>query len=349
MSAALIVQTAGPFTTVQDLGRVGHQAAGIPVSGALDPVSLRIANALVGNEGGEAALEIRLAGPVLKVNAPRVRIALCGTSSPLQILTPEPREVPPWQSVTLERDTVFRVPPLKDSVTAYLAVEGGFDLLPILGSRSTCLRAGFGGLEGRTLADGDALPLALGEASGRADMRLGRPPTLMPSATIRVVLGPQDDYFSKAAIATLLEAEFRVTNEADRMGLRLAGPVLAHENGYDITSDGIATGAIQVPGDGQPIILLADHQTTGGYPKIATVISTDLPALGRLAPGALLRFAAVSVTDAQAIQIANRREISDILATIAPLSIDPASLSSRALLSANLISGVVNATDTGGD
>lgn len=345
MSAALIVQAAGPFTSVQDLGRTGHQAAGIPVSGALDPVSLRIANALVGNEGGEAALEVRLAGPTLKVDAPRVRIALCGTSAPLQILAPEPREVPPWQSVTLERDTVFRVPPLKDSVTAYLAVEGGFDLPPVLGSRSTCLRAGFGGLEGRVLADGDTLPLALGEASMRPDMRLDRPLTLVSPATIRVVLGPQDDYFPDTAIATLLEAEYRVTNEADRMGLRLAGPALTHETGYDITSDGIATGAIQVPGDGQPIILLADHQTTGGYPKIATVISTDLPALGRLAPGAVLRFAAVSVTDAQDIHIANRREVSDMLASITPLRIDPASLSSRALLSMNLISGAVSATE----
>lgn len=345
MSAALIVQTAGPFTTVQDLGRVGHQAAGIPVSGALDPVALRIANALVGNTGGEAVLEIRLAGPVLKVEAPRVRAALCGTSAPLQILAPEPREVPAWQSVTLERGTLFRVPALKDSVTAYLGVEGGFDVPQILGSRSTCLRAGFGGLEGRALADGDTLPLALDELSDRTDLRLTRRPDLGPPATIRVVLGPQDDYFSKASIGALLEAEFHVTNEADRMGMRLSGPKLAHEKGYDITSDGIATGAIQVPGDGQPIILLADHQTTGGYPKIATVISADLPALGRMAPGAVVRFSAVSVKEAQDIHIADQCRISEMLRALEPLSIDPAKLSSHALLSANLIGGVISATD----
>ncbi len=344
MSAALIVQTAGPFTTVQDLGRTGHQAAGIPVSGALDPVALRLANALVGNAQGEAALEIRLAGPVLKVAAPRVRIALCGTSAPLQILAPDPREVPAWQSVTLERGTVFRVPPLAGSVTAYLAVEGGFDLPQILGSRSTCLRAGFGGLKGRVLADGDILPLVRAEPSDRADLRAARRPDLAPPAAIRVVLGPQDDYFPDAAIAALLDAEFHVTNQADRMGMRLSGPKLAHENGYDITSDGIATGAIQVPGDGQPIILLADHQTTGGYPKIATVISADLPALGRMAPGTALRFSAISVTDAQAVYVAHKRAIADMLATLEPVRIDPASLSSTALLAANLISGAVSAT-----
>ncbi|PVA10342.1 allophanate hydrolase [Pelagivirga sediminicola] len=344
MSAALIAQKAGPFTTVQDLGRAGHQAAGIPVSGALDPASLRIANALVGNPEGEAALEIRLMGPVLKVDAPAVRVALCGTSSPLQILAPEPREVPPWQSAVLERGTVFRVPPLKGSVTAYLAVGGGFDIAPVLGSRSTCLRAGFGGLKGRALADGDALPLAMPAPDGRADMRLGRVPDLAPPARVRLVLGPQDDHFSAAAIATLLEAEFRITNEADRMGLRLAGPALEHKAGYDITSDGIATGAIQVPGDGQPIILLADHQTTGGYPKIATVISADLPALGRLAPGAVLTFSAVTVAEAQDIHIAQKRRLSEVIASIAPLSVEAASLSSRALLSANLISGVISAT-----
>lgn len=345
MSAALVVQTAGPFTTVQDLGRAGHQAAGIPVSGALDASSLRIANALVGNEDGTAALEIRLAGPVLEVAAPSLRVALCGTSAPLQILSAERRDVPPWQSVTLQRGTVFRVPPLQDSVTAYLAIEGGFDLPEVLGSRSTCLRAGFGGMEGRALADGDCLPLTRDTATDRPDLQLDAPPALVPPETIRVVLGPQDDHFTKAATSRFLDAEYQVTNEADRMGLRLAGPALAHEKGHDIASDGIATGAIQVPGDGQPIILLADHQTTGGYPKIATVISADLGVLGRLSPGSALRFSAISVTEAQEIHIAQARETSRMLAAIAPVGIAPSSLSSRALLSTNLISGVINATE----
>ncbi|MFX0546513.1 biotin-dependent carboxyltransferase family protein [Roseovarius sp. S1116L3] len=343
MTAALIVQSAGPFTTVQDLGRSGHQAAGIPVSGALDPVALRIANALVGNKEGEAALEIRLAGPVLKVEAARVRVALCGTSAPLLTLAPEPREVPAWQSVTLERGTVLRVPPLKDSVTAYLAVAGGFDLALVLGSRSTCLRASFGGLEGRTLADGDTVLLRCAGPEEQPDMRCIQPPSLAPPKVIRVVLGPQDDHFTKDAIAEFLQAEFRVTSEADRMGMRLSGPKLTHRNGHDITSDGVATGAVQVPGDGQPIVLLADHQTTGGYPKIAGVVSADLPTLGRMAPGAALRFSAISVGEAQDIHRSGAAATAKALAMIEPVSLDPAKLTSHSLLATNLISGVASA------
>lgn len=345
MKPALVVQTAGPFATVQDLGRWGHQAAGIPVSGAVDPVSLRIANALVGNAGNEAGLEIRLAGPVLKVAATRLRVALCSPSASLQILEPEPREVPAWQSVTLERGAVFRAAFHAGGSTAYLAVEGGFDLPPVLGSRSTCFRAGFGGLQGRVLANGDSVPLRLDAPDEREDLRLSGLVDLGPPSTIRVVLGPQDDHFTAGAIAALLEGEFRITEQADRMGLRLAGPELAHGQGHDITSDGIATGAIQVPGDRQPIILLADHQTTGGYPKIATVISVDLPALGRMTPGDCLRFSAVSVAEAQAIYVADQAWIADLLCAIEPVRMDPASLSSRALLAKNLISGAVSAFD----
>ena len=345
MKPALFVQAAGPFTTVQDLGRYGHQAAGIPVSGALDPVSLRVANALAGNAGDEAALEIRLAAPVLRVEAARLRVALCGVSASLQILAPEPREVPAWQSVTLERGAVFRAGFQPGGSTAYLAVAGGFDLPQVLDSRSTCLRAGFGGLEGRLLADGDSVPLRLDAPDERTELRARGLPDLAPPSRIRVIMGPQDDHFTEGAIAALLKGEFRITRQADRMGLRLAGPQLAHRQGHDITSDGIATGAIQVPGDRQPILLLADHQTTGGYPKIATVISADLPAIGRMAAGDCLRFSAVSVAEAEAIHIANQAWIDDLLRELEPLRTDPASLSSRALLSKNLISGAFSAID----
>lgn len=347
MSAALVVEAPGPFTTLQDLGRTGHQAAGIPVSGALDPESLRLANALVGNAEGEAALEMRLMGPTLKVAADHVRVALCGASSPLEIIAPERGEIAPWRSARLARGTVIRVPALRDSVTAYLAVEGGFDTPEILGSRSTCLRAGFGGFDGRILAKGDRLALNLDRVASRAELRAARAPSLTPPRRIRVVLGPQDDYFSEAGRAALLAAEYVVTKDADRMGLRLSGPRLEHERGYNIVSDGIATGSIQVPGDGQPIVLLADHQTTGGYPKIATVISADLPALGRLAPGATLRFTAVTVGAAEEARAAREREIVTLLRNLEPILIDPATLSSTALLSVNLVSGVVDAPRAG--
>ncbi|QIE56763.1 biotin-dependent carboxyltransferase family protein [Pikeienuella piscinae] len=347
MSAALVVEAPGPFTTLQDLGRTGHQAAGIPVSGALDPESLRLANTLVGNTEGEAALEMRLAGPTLKIAADHVRVALCGASSPLEIIAPERGEIAPWRTVRLERGAVIRVPPLRESVTAYLAVEGGFDAPEILGSRSTCLRAGFGGFEGRILAEGDRLGLNLDTVAARPEIRAARPPTLTPPERIRVVLGPQDDYFSEAGLATLLTAEFVVTKDADRMGLRLSGPRLEHQRGYNIVSDGIATGAIQVPGDGQPIVLLADHQTTGGYPKIATVISADLAALGRLAPGATVRFSAVTVEEAEAARAARERDIAALLRSLEPILVDPKTLSSVALLAVNLVSGVVDAPRAG--
>src|SRR5690606_38152101 len=141
------------------------------------------------------------------VTAAHVRVALCGTTSPLQILSPEPREVPPWQSVTLAQGTVFRIPPLQGGMTACLAVEGGFDLPVILGSRATCLRAGFGGFKGRRLADGDVLPLHRDAPEPRPELRVARRPDLTPPARIRVVLGPQDDYFTKATLAALTEAE----------------------------------------------------------------------------------------------------------------------------------------------
>ena len=344
MSAALVVEAAGPADTLQDMGRVGHQAAGIPVSGVLDPEALGLANALVGNDPGEAAIEVRLAGPTLRVEAASVRVALGGTSSGLEILAPEKRLVPPWCSVRLEQGAVLRVPALRGSATACLAVGGGFDVPVVLGSRSTCLRAGFGGLEGRRLSAGDRLGLRRDAAADRRELRLARPPDLAPPERVRVVLGPQDDRFTGDALEALLSAAFEVTRDADRMGLRLRGPRLDHAAGHDIVSDGIATGAIQVPGDGQPIVLLADHQTTGGYPKIATVISADLPALGRLGPGAVLRFEAVTLDAARAARAEAARRVADLVAGLEPVLTDPMTLSSAALLAQNLIGGVVDAT-----
>ena len=345
MTPCLVVEAAGLSTTLQDRGRFGHQALGIAVSGALDPDSLRLANALVGNSPDEAALEIRVIGPTLRVDADAAVVALCGTADPLEVVSPTKVQIPAGQSVRLERGTVFRVPTLRDTATAYLAVSGGFDVPEVLGSRSTYLRGGFGGFEGRGLSEGDRLPLREGRAEERPGLRLGQSPRLSPPDRIRVVLGPQDDHFTPAGIETFLGEAFTVTNEADRMGLRLAGPRLQHSRGYNIVSDGIATGAIQVPGDGQPIVLLADHQTTGGYPKIATVISADLPALGRTQAGATLRFEAVTVEVAQAARQAHEREIASMMKSIEPVRLGPSDLSSSDLLSKNLISGVLSAAD----
>jgi biotin-dependent carboxylase-like uncharacterized protein len=233
-----------------------------------------------------------------------------------------------------------RVGAIEASATAYLAIAGGFALTPFMGSLSTYVRGGFGGLDGRALRKDDRLPLALPSAPAGADQR-GSGLDLAPPDEVRVVLGPQDDYFGAEALAAFLSTEWRVSREADRMGLRLEGPKLAHAKGANIVSDGIAPGSIQVPGNGLPIVLLADRQTTGGYPKIATVVSADLPSLGRVSPGAPLRFRAISVAEAEAARRdleARLLQLGQSLAPVATAIIDP-----ERLLAVNLVSGVLDA------
>jgi biotin-dependent carboxylase-like uncharacterized protein len=345
VSAALKVQAPGLFTTVQDLGRVGYQAQGVPVAGALDSFSLKAANALVGNPLRAAALEILMQGPTLEVAADSVRVALAGTTAKLEILGDAPAAVPPWQSVTLRRGQAFRVGVLAGAGSAYLAVEGGFALEPRLGSLSTHVRAAVGGLQGRPLKAGDLLPLKLAEAPERGEVRLVSVPDLGLKAPIRVVLGPQDDYFTEEAIATFTAQPYTVSREADRMGLRLEGPPLAHRDGYNIVSDGVATGAIQVPGSRQPILLLADHQTTGGYPKIATVIAADLPLAGRRKPGDEIRFAAVGVAEAEGLARAAERDFQQLVADLAPADDATQALDLESLYSNNLVSGVISGSE----
>jgi biotin-dependent carboxylase-like uncharacterized protein len=340
MSAALKVIQPGLMTTVQDLGRTGYQRLGIPVSGVLDPIALRAANALVGNPTGTAGLEIAMAGPVLEVEAESVRVALVGTGDGLVVERAGggTRKVPPLESVRLLRGDRLRVGATGRSAVACLAVEGGFALRPFLGSLSTYTRGGFGGLDGRTLQPGDRLPLALGSAPARAEVRLSGI-DLAPAATVRLVLGPQDDYFSAETIAALAAGTYTVTREADRMGLRLEGPPLPHANGYNIVSDGIAPGSIQVPGSCQPIVLLADRQTTGGYPKIAAVISADLAAVGRLLPGMAVRFAIVTLAEAQAARRAQEADVGAFAARLETVRPDGPDL--ERLYDSNLVSGVV--------
>ena len=258
MNAALKVLTPGLHTTVQDLGRVGYQALGVPVSGALDDFSLRLGNALVGNPPGTAALEILHSGPSFEVAADTVRVAVAGVGAALAIEGERGRIVAAWHSASLVRGEVFQIVLGRESVCAYLAVEGGIAVPPVLGSASTYLRAGLGGFEGRSLRQGDLVPLAVERASERPEQRLPAPLPATAGQPIRVILGPQQEYFTEEAVATLLDAEFRISTSADRMGMRLDGPRLCHRHGWDIVSDAIATGAIQVPGSGQPILLLAD-------------------------------------------------------------------------------------------
>jgi biotin-dependent carboxylase-like uncharacterized protein len=345
VSPALVVLAPGLLTTVQDLGRPGHQRLGVPVSGALDPVSLRAANALAGNAPDAGALEVAYVGPTLEVDADGVRLAFAGADAPIEIFADAAaqngRPVETMRSVRLRRGEVIRIGSLTGSAVLYVAVEGGFDIAPVLGSVSTYIRGGLGGWQGRALVGGDRLPLRRSAATDRDECGLDGLDLSLPRR-FRAIAGPQSDYFSEHELAAFFDGEYRVAAGSDRMGMRLEGRQLAHARGFNITSDAIAPGSIQVPGSGQPIVLLADRQTTGGYPKIATVISADLAALGRVQIGASIAFERVTVEAAQALRRAYVAEIDGISGRVVPLRWAGAEVSPR-LFDNNLISGVVDA------
>jgi len=345
MIAALRLVSAGLLTTLQDLGRFGYQHLGIPVSGALDPVSLSAANLLVGNPPDTAALEIAYQGPTLAVETDSVRVACAGAAAAIEVVAAREgsrsRRLGMLMSARLECGDLIRIGALSGGAVLYLAVAGGFDVPAVLGSRSTLLRAGIGGLNGRALAAGDRLRLCQGRAAETQEVMLAAL-DLAPPPCFRIILGPQDDYFTAEALRLLTRATFTVTAASDRMGMRLAGPRLQHSKGYNIVSDGIAPGAVQVPGNGLPIVLLADRQTTGGYPKVATVISADLPALGRLTPGAKLRFGLISIEEAEARRRQQAAELAALAQRIFPVP-PTASVDEAALRGSNLVSGMIDA------
>jgi len=341
MTAHLKVARAGLFDTLQDLGRIGFMALGMPTAGAMDRIALRLANALCGNPAGTAGLEIGVMGPDLLVEAESVRVALVGPLSPMLIEKPDAPSKPIESDRThlLKRGQVLRVGMVEGSSTAYLVVAGGFALPPFMGSLSTYARAGIGGFEGRKLAAGDVLPLFREQAPAGDEKKLAQPFDY-GSGPVRVIWGPQDDYFSEKGRRTFIESDYRVSREADRMGIRFEGPTIEHSKGADIISDGIGPGAIQVPGAGLPIVLLADRQTVGGYSKIATVASVDLPRLGRLLPGQVVRFSPVTVEEAEKLrrdqEARLQRAIADFKTARPPGGIDLVRLYEE-----NLIDGVV--------
>jgi biotin-dependent carboxylase-like uncharacterized protein len=348
MTAALKVVRAGLFDTLQDKGRIGYLALGMPSAGAMDRIGLTLANALAGNPAGMAGLEIGVMGPDLLVEAESVRLALAGPLSPLLIEEPDapPKPLESNRSHLLKRGQILRVGMVEGASTAYLAVAGGFALPAVMGSLSTYTRAAIGGLEGRKLQAGDSLPLEFDQAPARDELKLAAPFDY-GSGPVRVVWGPQDDYFSERGRATFVGSDYRVSREADRMGIRFDGPTIEHavavdKGGADIISDGIGPGAIQVPGAGLPIVLLADRQTVGGYPKIATVASADLPRLGRLLPGQTVRFVAVTVEEAEALRRDQEARLARAIADLQPAR--PAGgIDLSRLYEENLIDGVVYA------
>jgi len=314
MNALRLVQ-AGPYSTVQDAGRFGSQRFGISPAGAADPALLAIANKLVGNAPDVAAVECTLMGDVYEVVAESARVAVVGDVT----LKIDGEATAPWRSHRLARGQKLRIGPCRSGLRFYVAVEGGIACPPVLGSRSTHVRTGIGGIEGRRLKAGDLLPLAQESVLVRPE--LGFDPGRLPRAPdrLRVVLGPQADYFTAAGLATFLQSDYAVARDADRMGCRLEGPAIEHAKGHNIISDGIPLGGIQVPGNGQPIVLMRDRQTTGGYPKIACLIGPDVARLAQKKPGETVRFAALDTAEAQATVRAEAAGLAERLAGIGPV------------------------------
>lgn len=339
----LTIVQPGIGTTVQDGGRHGHRHEGVAVSGWLDAPLAEAANALVGNHGGAAVLELRGLGTELRVACGPVRVALAGSMNAKWLRADGNESVlQPWQSQTLQMGDRL-VLGTAETGCAYLAVSGGLQPPAQLGSRSSNWRAGLQGVLGRALRPSDLLPCS---AWTTPDPKQWRAPTpwALPDGPVRVMLGPQADHFQPDALAALLRDSWEATAEQDRMGLRLRGTPLAHTSpqAADIVSDAVTSGAVQVPANGQPIVLLADSQTVGGYPKMATVIRADLPRLAHLRPGSRVHFQAVTAAQARQALQDQRDAWNDWLATRETF-LPPGFIDEAALYGSNLISGQIRA------
>lgn len=292
---ALRVVKPGLFTTIQDLGRYGYLRYGVPACGAMDTFSLVAANLLVGNESNDACLETTLIGPELQALT-RIQIAITGGDCAPRI---NEQSIPMWQVLTIEKGDVVSLGRMETGCRAYISVRGGISVLPVLGSRSTYVRARFGGMDGRQLKTGDVVE-GFGTSLVDADRRI--PEHLIPQfndyTEAHVVLGPQVDMFTEKGASTFLSGQYRVTPESDRMGYRLDGPLIEHRGKADIVSDALLPGAIQVPKDGKPIVIMRDAQTTGGYAKIAVIVTSDLPLVGQASPGSVIGFSKITLKEA---------------------------------------------------
>jgi antagonist of KipI len=306
MSEAVIrVLKPGLQTTVQDLGRWGHQAFGVPVAGPMDTFSHRLANAVVGNASDAATLEITLLGPDLQFDA-TAWVAICGADFDV---TADGQPVGLGVPTFLREGTRLHFGRRRAGARAYLAVAGGLQTPVVLGSRATHVVSGMGGVEGRALVAGDRVPFV---AAAPRQARRRAPGVTLPTsgrARLRLLPGPQADWFHSSAVTVLTSVSFRISPRSNRMGFRLEGPPLARQREGEPISEPLAFGALQVPAAGEPILLMADRQTAGGYPKIAAVISADLPVAGQLAPGDFIEFRMCSRQEAAAALIARERAL----------------------------------------
>lgn len=296
MSVRVLIS--GALTTVQDLGRYGCQSLGIGTSGVMDEDACKKANYLVGNEDNEAVLEATLFGGTMEITEDTV-MAVTGADMPL---LKNGAGIAANRPVEIKAGDVIELGMAVEGCRTYIAFAGGIDVPAVMGSRSTNLKCKMGGYEGRPLKTGDELPIGKGGKSyEEVKNRTVEVCSYLPQITVRVIEGPQDEYFTEAGKKTFYQETYTISDRSDRMGYRLDGPAVESIGGTDIISDGIALGSVQISSGGQPMVLLADRQTTGGYAKIAVVCSFDIPKLAQGRPGDKVRFVRITTEEAQKI------------------------------------------------
>ncbi|MGG4489158.1 biotin-dependent carboxyltransferase family protein [Metabacillus idriensis] len=315
------VNKSGLLTSIQDLGRYGSQQYGVIASGAMDTLSHRIANMLVGNSENEAAIEMTMLGSHFEFQSDSL-ISICGGDlSP--ILNDRPAKM--WRPLIVKKGGLLKFGGAKKGCRAYLAVAGGIGVPEVMGSKSTYLRAGIGGYEGRAIENGDILSIgemsaqsiklheSLLDSAPHSEIEWSASPEFIPFLReddfVRVIKGRQFDDFSEESKSMIFTESYKITPNSDRMGYRMDGPLLSLEEKTEMISEAVSFGTIQVPADGNPIILLADRQTTGGYPKIAQVASVDLPYLAQYKPGQVVRFKEISLEEAQELLLDIERRL----------------------------------------
>jgi 5-oxoprolinase (ATP-hydrolysing) subunit C len=338
MTGSLRILWAGPGATIQDLGRPGLLRFGVTPAGPMDRGAFLAAILAAGDAHG-AAIEVSLGGLELTAEGREIGLAVAGGAFDIRL---DGRALPPACALRLSPGARLSLRAGKTGAWCYVAPFASFDLPLVLGSISTHSRAKIGGLDGRMLQAGDVLGLKDLRPAPDCPLAIKAPWLENENKKLRVLLGPQDDYFSLHAIEAFLSSLWRLSPRSDRMAYRLEGPKIEHLKGHDIVSDGLAFGAIQIPGDGTPLVLMADRQPTGGYPKIAHVIGADLGALAQRRPGEAISFESVSWSQAVA---ARRRRENMIAAGIELAPREQKQLSTEFLLSQNLIGGVIGARD----
>lgn len=306
----------GMYTTIQDIGRYNYQKSGMSVSGAMDQFSLRVANILVGNIDSEACLETTLFGLKIKFEGDAL-IAVTGANLMPKINN---KAIDMWSGVKVLDGDELSFETAKSGCRSYIAIAHGIDVPEVMGSKSTYVKGKVGGFQGRMLRADDEIKIGSAEKNDFTSIKK-LPIELIPSYSkdnvVRVVMGPQDDYFTAEGINTFFDCEYQVTSEADRMGYRLSGSKVPHITSADIISDGITMGSVQIPGDGAPIIMMADRQTTGGYTKIATIITPDINIVGQLKPGDSVRFKLIDIQEAHRIYRKYMKDFDSIRESVA--------------------------------